>query len=103
MTPGPCLEAVAAGSVQSTGIIGARGSEEGEVTLAEAAGGRGSVASAHLEPGRWKRFRQLEGERRALGSPPSVRTKVFLASDLLPQRHIPARQGLNLDPHAKVP
>lgn len=44
---------------------------------------------------------QAEGGRRALGSPLSPRTKVFLASDSLPPRHIPECQGLNLDPMLK--
>lgn len=50
------------------------------------------------ESGRWMGFRQSKGGRGAVGSLLSAGTKVFLASDLLPQRHIPECQGLNLDP-----
>lgn len=87
------------GSFQSTRIIGQPGSKDQRREK--------SLWPRHLRKALYGELiwslrrqmgcRQSEGGNRALGSPLSARTTAVLAH-LLPQRHFPEHQGLNLDP-----
>lgn len=99
ITQGPWLEEVAAWFISVYSDHWAarvKESEKGEVTMAWAAEEWAVWSELIWSLRRQMGVRQSEGGNRALGSPLSARTTVVLAH-LLPQRHFPECQGLDLD------